>query len=143
MDKAIGTEYKNDLERIAFLRNNCDKVSEESYMKQFSSDDMDKMKTDLSNICIEINDIELEKKLVNDGFKDKLKPLSNIKDKLLGDLKNKSELVNEQCFVFIDTEDKMVGMYNKDGMLISSRPAMANELQQTIHQEIRKTGTNN
>jgi hypothetical protein len=142
MDKAIGTEYKNELERIAFLRNNCDKVSEESYMKQFDKEELDSMKTKLSNLCIEIDDIETEKKLVNDGFKDQLKPIINEKAKLLGNLKNKAELVNEQCFIFIDTEDKMVGTYNKDGILVSSRPAMASEMQTTIHQEFRKTGTN-
>ena len=37
----------------------------------------------------------------------------------------------------------MVGFYNREGNLVSSRPAFPNEMQKSIFMEIRKTGTNN
>ena len=51
--------------------------------------------------------------------------------------------VTEDCFKFFDEESKMIGFYNKQGDLVSSRPAFPDELQKTIFATIRKDGTNN
>jgi hypothetical protein len=41
----------------------------------------------------------------------------------------------------VDQDEKMVAYYNADGDLIEERPATADELQGTIFQIQRKTGT--
>jgi len=43
----------------------------------------------------------------------------------------------------IDAEAREVGYYNQNGDLIESRPAYSEELQTTMFQVIRKTGTDN
>ena len=62
---------------------------------------------------------------------------------LLKDIKEKAVYAKEECFKFIEQEEKMVGYYNAQGDLIESRPATSDELQGTIFQIVRKTGTNN
>ena len=61
----------------------------------------------------------------------------------LDGLKKKAEFVTERCFKFIDQETREVGYYNENGDLIESRPAYSEELQTTLFQIGRKTGTNN
>ena len=61
----------------------------------------------------------------------------------LDGLKKKAEFVTERCFKFIDQEAREVGYYNENGDLIESRPAYSEELQTTLFQFGRKTGTNN
>jgi len=68
--------------------------------------------------------------------------LNENKKEILSGLKNKSKLVSERCFKFVDFETREVGFYNEDGDLIESRPAYADELQTNIFQ-LGQTGTNN
>lgn len=38
MEKTLGKDIKNPVQRISFLKDNCDVVEERGYMKQFSKD---------------------------------------------------------------------------------------------------------
>lgn len=139
MDKFLGQD-KSEVERINFLADNCDAVEEHGYTRRFSTDELNQKKENLANLSVEINDIEEEKKDAMDTYKDRLKPLNIDKKVLLDEIKKKSEFVNEECYKFIDHEEKIVGYYNKYGELVSSRPIMPQEMQKTIFQ--LKTGTN-
>lgn len=140
MDKEIGKNITQGEQRIAFLKNNCDKVEVKGYMKRFTSEQLAQMKDQLSDVAIKIDDIETEKKAVMDGFKEQLKPLNEERSTILSGLKNKAEHVQEMCFKFVDLQAREVGFYNEDGDLIESRPAYADELQ--INMFAVKTGTN-
>lgn len=142
MQRELGKDIKQGLERIDFLDSNCDAVEEKGYMKPFTPEQLNEMKDTLASITIEINDIEEEKKEAMQAFNERLKPLREELKKLLVRIKNKAEFVTEKCYKFIDQEERMVGFYNEDGTLIDSRPAYANELQGTIFQ-MKRTGTNN
>lgn len=139
MDKFLGQD-KSEVERMNFLADNCDAVEEHGYTRRFSTDELNQKKENLANLSVEINDIEEEKKDAMDTYKDRLKPLNIDKKVLLDEIKKKSEFVNEECYKFIDHEEKIVGYYNRYGELVSSRPIMPQEMQKTIFQ--LKTGTN-
>ena len=72
-----------------------------------------------------------------------LKPLKEEVKNLREDLKSKGRTVHEKVYRFLDEEERMVGFYNSEGMLVSSRPARRDELQKTVFAEMRKEGTNN
>ena len=116
MERELGKDLEQGKKRVAFLMDNCDAVEEKGYMKPFTPEELARMKESLSETDIEINDIEEEKK---------------------------AEFVTERCFKFIDQEAREVGYYNENGDLIESRPAYSEELQTTLFQIGRKTGTNN
>lgn len=141
MQRELGKDIQDPKRRVEFLKDNCDSVEQKGYMKRFKPEQLLKMKDELSGIAIAINDIEIEKKQVNEGFKLDLKPLIEDKKQILSGLKNKSEHVTEVCFKFIDPQTREVGFYNEDGELIESRPAYADELQGSIFQVVRETGT--
>ncbi len=140
MDKFLFSGYSPN-EREQLLRDNANAIEEKGYMKPFSDDEVNEQKDNLAQTVISISQIEQEKKDVNADFKARLKPLETEKKTLLEHIKNKSEYVVEDCFKIIDHETEMVGYYNKDGLLIESRPIRANERQMVMF-PVKKTGTN-
>lgn len=124
------------------LSDNCDKIEEVDHMRSFSAERLVEMKERLSDVSIEISDVEQEKKAQNEIFKTQAKPLIEEKKKLLSGIKNKAEQVKEKCFKFVDQNAGEVGYYTNDGILVYSRPIMQDERQMTIHTLSRKTGTN-
>jgi len=140
MEKTLGREYPEGKERVKFLKDNCDEVVEKGYSKRFTPEQISTMKDLLSENAIQINDIEEEKKAVTETFSAQLKPLKKEKQSILMKIKNKAEFVNEQCYKFIDQQEKLTLFYNQDGDLIDFRPCNPDELQGTIFQ-VQRTGT--
>ncbi len=128
--KEYGKEYALE-EREQFLRNTCDGTEEVSYMRTFTPEELAKQRELLTDASIMLADIE------------QAKPYVEQKKKAIENLKAKAETVVEECFKYFDEETMMVGFYNAEGNLVSSRPAFHNEMQKTVFAEIRKTGTDN
>lgn len=139
MQKQIGQNYP-EAERAQFLADNCDRIEEKSYMKRFDSNTLMQKKEQLSEIAIQISDLEEAKKSYMVGHKAEMDPLQDEKKQLLTDIKQKAEFVKERCYKFIDEDERWVGYYNGAGDLIDSRPANPDELQKTIFQ-LSRTGT--
>lgn len=143
MKRELGKDIPQGEERKQFLADNADEVEKKEYMRHFTPEELLKKKEELSETCISINDIEEELKEIKQEYAEKLKPLNAQKKRALGDLKKKAELVLEDCYKFIDEENREVGYYNQNGDLIESRPAYSEEIQKTIFSVLRQTGTNN
>lgn len=141
MKRELGKDIQQGEARRRFLEDNADAVEKKEYMRHFSPEELLKKKEGLSETCISINDIEEELKDIKKEYGERLKPLIEAKKRTLEELKKKAELVEEDCYKFIDTETREVGYYNQNGDLIESRPAYSEELQTTMFQVIRKTGT--
>lgn len=101
MEKTIGKEYKNQREREAFLKDNCDNVEEKGYMKSYSPEELQGHKENLANLSIEISEIEEEKKLQDAHFKGQLKPLKEQRQQMVSNIKSKAEYVKEVCFILL------------------------------------------
>lgn len=142
LDRELGKDIALE-ERAGFLEDNCDAVENVTYSRAFAPEELALAREQLTDASIKIADIEEEKKEVMDGFKKSLEPLNQQKAEAIKALRDKSRTVTEKCYKFIDEETKMVGFYNKEGNLVSSRPAFQKELQKTIQMAIRKNGTNN
>lgn len=143
MDKFLGQEIP-EKDRWQFLQDNADAVEEIGYTHRFTPDELAQKKESLAETSIQINDIETEKKEAMEDFKQQLKPLNEMKQTLLENIKKGSEyVVNEECVKILLHEEKMAGYYNKLGELVYSRPIMPQEMQKTIFNINRKTGTDN
>lgn len=138
INKVIGQDIGNLEERRQFLLDNADKVVEMDYHKAFDSDELARKKTELSEKCIRINDLENDIKNYKAHIGLELKPLREERVQLLEDIKSKGRMVREKCFMFVEQEEKMVCYYNEEGILVSSRPATREELSKTIFQVMRK-----
>jgi hypothetical protein len=142
MERELGQDIKNPIQREAFLKDNCDACEQKGYMKPYTPEELQGHKEKLANVSIEIAEIEAEKKQVEADFKGRLKPLKESREIMVSNIKSKAEYVNEVCYRFTDQGTKETGYYNKDGILVECRPATADELQPNIFSVVRKTGTN-
>jgi hypothetical protein len=141
MEKSFGKDYPVG-KREEILKANCDKIEAQGYMKRLSPDQILQKKEQLSEVAININDLEIDKKEALKSFKEQIDPLVGVRTDLLKAIKEKAVYVKEECYKFIEADERMVGYYNGEGDLIEARPATADELQGTIFQIGRKTGTN-
>jgi hypothetical protein len=142
MDKFLGQDIP-EKDRWQFLQDNADSVEKIGYTHRFTPEELAQKRESLAETSIKINDIEIEKKEVMESFKADLKPLNEQKKELLDNIKKGSEYrENEECVKILDHEERMAGYYNKLGELVYSRPIMPQEMQKTIFNINRKTGTN-
>ncbi len=132
MGKSIGKEIADKAQRKQFLLDNCDAVEEKGYMKRFSVEQLEERKNMLSELSIQIKDIEMAKKEANEQFKAELKPLTEQKESLVDDLKAKARFTKEKVYKFVDREARMTEWYNAEGDIIDYRPATADELPDNV-----------
>ena len=138
MDKFLAQDVKEE-DRWQFLQDNADAIEEIGYTHRFSPSELAQKKESLSEVSIKINDIEIDKKEVMNGFKEQLKPLNDTKTELLDNIKQGVEFVpKEECAKILYHDEKMVGYYNKLGELVYSRTIMPQEMQKTIFSPIKQ-----
>lgn len=125
---SYGKEYDNPEERKNFLADNADDIEEMCYTKRFDSDTLLKKKDKYIFATSKVSDIEEQIKEFRDEKKAELKPYKEEATKLLSEIKQKGCTVTEKCFKFVDRDTRMVGYYNSEGDLVSSRPATRDEL---------------
>lgn len=135
--KTIGKEYTNKAERIAFLKDNCDKMVEKSYSKTFKPEELQQYKEELVQVCDKIDAIEEEKKQMSKEFKLQLDPLQFKRKEMIGNIRSKAKLVTEDCFQFTDRDARVTEFYNDEGDCIEARPATADELQVGLFTNLR------
>ena len=142
MQKVLGQDIKDLEERKNFLIDNADGVEEMDYHKSYESDELERMNTEFANKHIRIAALEDQIADFKEEINKELKPLKEEVKNLREDLKSKGHTVREKVYRFLDENERMVGFYNAEGVLISSRPARRDELQKTVFADLRKEGTN-
>ena len=108
----LGHEYEDLEEREDFLANNADSVEKMEFVKRFNSDELMKKKDLFALQSARASDIEEE-------------------------IKQKGSMVNEKVYKFVDRDSKMTAFYDKEGNLVSSRPATRDELPKNMYSIIR------
>lgn len=141
MDNVLGQEYPQGIERVNYLRDNCDAVEELGYSKAIPTDKMEELKDKLVDNNIQLRDVRADKRAANKQFNEQIKQLEDGNEEVTKSLKEKSEFVYENCFKFVEDKTRTVAYYNELGILVYSRPARPEELQGTIQMQIRRTGT--
>ena len=145
MDKQLFAEY-SDEQRLQMLKDNCNKLLEDyGYDKPLSKDQLKAIKDKLSSASISLADVQEEKKQADSEFNEQIKNLKGTIAEQVKQLKTRTTYTCELCFEVIDYDEKKVGIYNKDGLLVEERPATLKELREPRNmfaQDItKKTGT--
>lgn len=142
MEKVLFQDYSPE-ERLEMLQNNCDKVIEDyGYEKPLSKDQLKAIKDKLSSASVSLHDVQEEKKEADKEFNEQIKNFKGTIAESVKQLKTRTTYTCEQCFELIDYDEKKVGIYNREGILIEERPAKLNELREPRNMFAQKTGTN-
>lgn len=137
MEHVLGQDVERGAARIAFLKDNCDKVEELGYTKPIPSERLEELKNQLVDVSIQTKDVKADAKESARQYKEQIKQLETESGKITDQLKARSEYVTENCYKFVDNEARQVGYYNADGILVYQRPAQPDELQTTVYQTLR------
>ena len=127
--------------RPQILEDSCDAVEEIWYNHPFTEDELNEIKTKLADTSIDIAELEQEKADWMESYKSRLKPLNTAKAKYLDQIKRKSEDIKDKCYKFLDHENKEAYYYNGAGELVYFRRMQPQEMQKSIFNINRKTGT--
>lgn len=125
------------------MKDNCDACENYPYFKKFTPEEVQGHKEELANVEMEISDITEEKKSVMKAFGDRLKPLEDVKKEMISNIRLKGTSVSEICYKFVNQDERITLYYNEEGECVGCRPCTADEMQVTINNALRKTGTSN
>jgi hypothetical protein len=123
---------KSHAERLEIMRETCRSAEYMQVKIQFTQEDLDEMKSRLSEICIEKDAIEDALREQSKEYRLKIKELVKIVKVLLENLKNKYEYQNQQVFLYDDQEEGLMHTYNVNGELIATRNLTPSEKQTRI-----------
>ena len=130
MDKKLFQDYSEE-QRLQMLKDNCSKLLEDyGYDKPLSVEQLKSVKDRLSSASVELHDVEEEKKESDKGYNEQIKSLKGIIAEQVRQLKTRTTYTCELCFEFLFREERKVGVFNKDGLLIEERPATLKELRE-------------
>lgn len=136
MENQLFKEYPA-IQRIEHLEANAESFDTMTYSKQLSQEEIEKIRAEFTQLAIEISVKEDEFKDVKDEFKASMKPMKDQYKGSMKMLKSRSVDVKERVYVMKDFSEKMVGIYNNQGELISSRRMTADEGQLSINSSLR------
>lgn len=145
MEKQLFADYTEE-QRLQMLKDNCEKLLEDyGYEKPLSKDQLKALKDRLASVTIDLHDVQEEKREVDKGYNDRIKELKGTIAEQVKQLKDRTTYTCELCFEFLFRDEAKVGVYNKDGQLISERPATIKEMREpeNMFRKPLKTGTDN
>ncbi len=137
MDAKIFQEHSFK-QRIELLKANASKIEEQTYLKPLDNDAISEKQQLFSRNAIEISKHDDVLKEHREAHKLATKPLVEANKQLLTAIKNGGEEVKEEVYMIADHDSNMMGIYNSEGVLISSRPLYAAERQYSITDSVRK-----
>jgi len=127
------------IERQTALKENAVESYTKSVVRNFSEDDLSEMKDRLSETCINLNDVELEKKDLNAEINARIKAIKVQRGTLLRDLKNKYYENQETVFDIDDQEEGIMYTFDQEGNVLSTRKLTPKERQTNIKSLNTKT----
>ena len=127
-------------ERYNALQNAAYKQEKDIVKRQFTPEELVELKKELSSNTVAIDDQEEMKAALVKPINEEIKNLKGVKKELIKKVKNGYDKSEEDTFMFDDQENKVMYIYDADGILLSQRPLTKNERQTNIR--TLNTGTN-
>ena len=112
------------------LEDNCDTIVRDKFLKKFSQGEANQRRKRNAEIDMELGVIKEDEAEMKLQIKNRREPLLQEKAKILEEIKMNGRYVEGRLFKFVDRDTKMVGFYDEDAYLVSSRK-MTNEDKQT------------
>lgn len=137
--------HESPEKRLELLQDNCDKFEEFTYLKKFTSDEIEEIKTKMVEENIRLSVLEQEKKEIMNEINEKIKPTKEKLKKFIEEVKMSGEIVEERCFVIYFHDEDIAVYYNDRGEPVFHRKLYPSEKQKTImslhRNDTRKNGT--
>lgn len=127
-------------ERATAIRELAVTSYNKNVVRNFTEEELTEMKSELSEVDINLNDLEEEKKAVTAEINERIKPVKDARSILLKQLKDKYFENMETVYDIDDQEEGMMHTFDHSGKLLGSRRLTPKERQTSIRN--LSTGTN-
>lgn len=135
-------EDKGDLTPGEIIDNleslNCGVEECHTFVKPFSEDELLQTESEYLEKSKELNSLERELEAISAPLKEQMKPLKKDSKTLIEAINRGGEEVTEKVYCFPDYENKVMGLYDKRGYLIGTRPMTRAERQLHINSHLNK-----
>lgn len=120
--------------RESMLRDNANAMEKGfGYTKRFTNEELELKRASLEELSIKLHDLEEKKKEFNADHKAEVEPIKTSHSKIISELKNKSEYILDDCYLYLEEERMIMHYVTRSGEVVYSRPARTNERQKTIY----------
>lgn len=116
-------------DRKAVLDSEAFKTEEGKYEKPLTQDELTFFKDQVSELCINENQINDELKDIKKTFKSRLEPIVQAKRNYLRNIKYKSQEKEGRLYLIQDFETEMIHKVDQEGNIIHSRKMLPEERQ--------------
>lgn len=117
---------------------NCGVEECHTFVKPFSEAELLQTESDYLEKSKELNSLERELETMSAPLKEKMKPLKKDSKDLIEAINRGGEEVTEKVYCFPDYDSKVMGLYDKRGYLIGTRPMTRSERQLHINSHLNK-----
>lgn len=124
----------NTLESVSYS------VNHESYTKNLEDSDLTNLKSELAEVSIKLNELDLKKKAITEEIKAEMKIPKMEKMQLLESIKHKSEYREGMIYKIDDQDAGLMFLFDTDAICIDLRP-LTKEEKQTVLKMTKATGT--
>jgi len=129
MDQTLFPELSG-IQLTEMLEANANGIEEMDFAVKLDKNEIMEAKTNFAQKSIEEARLLDELAEVKEEYKTKLKPIKQVKDSLLQEIKTGTRQEFGRCYKMVDYDSKEVAYYNNRGQLVYSRPAMGDEAMQ-------------
>lgn len=115
-------------ERLEFLDLHAHTVKEEEYRAPLSDDELEEVKTRVTRLAIQIQELEDKKQRFMDEFKLEMKPLEAEHEEIVREARTQERVGFGKVWTMPDTESKTTFKVAEGNVITSSRPSYKEEL---------------
>lgn len=112
---------------------NCGVQELHNFIKPYTEDEQLAVQDQYIEENKELATLRKELEELSEPIKIKIKPLEKSTKKLITNINQGGEMVTEKVYCFPDYDNKMMGLYDSRGMLVSTRPMTRAEKQLHIN----------
>lgn len=118
MDKILFPEVTDPVRRLRLIEDNCETIVDNyEYRRQFSTEEIDKMKSDLSDCLIKLQILAEKLDTIKKDYKQQMDPVTEKKLEMIKGIREGAEKVIGTCYLF--KQENEIGIYSPQGVLIS------------------------
>ncbi len=131
IDPNLSKEDREIAERViidTLEAENCG-AETRTFVRSYTIEETQEAERDYIESAKKLSELQTELKTLSEPLKAEMKPIDQHLKSLVSDLKQGGQSVTEKVYLFPDPESRMMGLYDKTGTFVGSRPMSQQEKQ--------------
>jgi hypothetical protein len=119
-------------DRLEFLDLHAHSIKEEGYRAPLSDEELDEMKTVVTRLAIQIQELEDQKQAFMDELKLKMRPVEESYESVVREVRTQERIGFGKVWYMADTDSKTTFKVTEGNLIVGSRPSHKEELEKRL-----------